>query len=430
MKPLKTFFFLLIILLVIILFNNHKVIIGFFQNERVYTHEITIIAADTVHVEGELSEVDIDSVKVEGNSFMFLERDSSLFSFFGKLNFAFDSLVRIIYFGDSQIEGDLITYTLRQVFQQKFGGSGIGYMPAEMYFNTTEQMAVVTNDFDKIMIESGVENDKNCYGLYGRYFEPNKQVSNIRVNNRSNNHIYSRFRLAFSGGSYCEMNADNNELFAQNIKSVSVSVLNIDISQTPSRLNLKFSENDEFRIYGMLFDSETGVLVDHVPHRGSLNLMLNRYDGSCIEAMTDILQPSLVVLHYGMNVIAGRRESYDSYRIALERDIRIIQSQIPSASVLVIGASDMAYRDGGEMKSYENIPAIIEAQRDAAKNSNAAFWDMRAAMGGENSIIDWVERGHARTDFAHINAEGAKIIGGLLATDLLNAYEFYLETNE
>jgi hypothetical protein len=430
MKPLKTFLFFFVILLLVVLFNKRDTVIDLFNNEKVYKHEITITAPDSSLKTGDVAAEEINFEVIESDVSSFLENDSALYDFFGKLNYAFDSLVRIIYFGDSQIEGDLITYTLRKEFQQQFGGNGIGYMPAEMYFNTTEQIAIVTNDFDKTMIEPGITNVEYCYGLYGRFFEPLKQVSSIRVNNRSNEHIYNRLRLVFSGNSFLWVGANSLELFAEKIESDSIDVIDIEVSSIPSQLNLRFSNYDEFKIFGMLFDSETGVMLDHVPNRGSLNLMLNIHDKSCLKTTAGILHPALVVLHYGMNVIVGRRDSYDSYRIALERDIKIIQSQIPGVSVLIIGAADMAYRDGGEMKSYENIPAIIEAQRAAANNCNAAFWDMRAAMGGENSIIEWVERDHARTDYAHINAEGAKIIGGLLSADLLNAYESYIETNE
>src|SRR5262245_44146680 len=37
--------------------------------------------------------------------------------------------VRIAYFGDSMIEGDLLTQTLRKLLQQSFGGSGVGFVP-------------------------------------------------------------------------------------------------------------------------------------------------------------------------------------------------------------------------------------------------------------------------------------------------------------
>ena len=37
--------------------------------------------------------------------------------------------IRIAYFGDSMIEGDLLTQTLRKLLQSEYGGSGVGFVP-------------------------------------------------------------------------------------------------------------------------------------------------------------------------------------------------------------------------------------------------------------------------------------------------------------
>ena len=39
---------------------------------------------------------------------------------------ALDRPVRIAYYGDSYIEGDILTGDLRELFQQTYGGSGVG----------------------------------------------------------------------------------------------------------------------------------------------------------------------------------------------------------------------------------------------------------------------------------------------------------------
>ncbi|MCK5457808.1 MAG: hypothetical protein KAI45_11830, partial [Melioribacteraceae bacterium] len=49
--------------------------------------------------------------------------------FFEALNNSKSSQVRIAHYGDSSLEGDLITAYLRNKFQQKFGGKGVGFLP-------------------------------------------------------------------------------------------------------------------------------------------------------------------------------------------------------------------------------------------------------------------------------------------------------------
>ena len=70
-----------------------------------------------------------DSGATEINEIQFPSGDSAILnSFFCKLDTLkkSQSPLRIVYFGDSQIEGDRITSTIRKQFQQKFGGAGIG----------------------------------------------------------------------------------------------------------------------------------------------------------------------------------------------------------------------------------------------------------------------------------------------------------------
>ncbi|MGM3198784.1 hypothetical protein ACS2VC_27400, partial [Bacillus cereus group sp. BC241] len=56
---------------------------------------------------------------------------SALAHFFEALNATKKSTnkTRIAYFGDSMIEGDLITQDLRSCMQDTFGGYGVGFVP-------------------------------------------------------------------------------------------------------------------------------------------------------------------------------------------------------------------------------------------------------------------------------------------------------------
>ena len=54
---------------------------------------------------------------------------SILYPFFKKLENAKNKKVRIMHYGDSQIEGDRISGRLRQRLQREFGGNGAGLFP-------------------------------------------------------------------------------------------------------------------------------------------------------------------------------------------------------------------------------------------------------------------------------------------------------------
>lgn len=50
--------------------------------------------------------------------------------------------VRIAYFGDSMIGGNLLTQTLRKLLQQEFGGNGVGFVPITSQVSGFRQTAV------------------------------------------------------------------------------------------------------------------------------------------------------------------------------------------------------------------------------------------------------------------------------------------------
>lgn len=425
MKPFRIFLFFLTIVSLVAIFKNRKQIKGLYLKNEL---EVIDKPAFSDSLVDDCVVQAIDSV-VTNSNFEITDNDSILNSFYSKLKLADKNLVRIIYYGDSQIEGDHLTCTLREKFQQKFGGKGIGFMPLEMYFNTTEHIAIITNDFDKSIVNYSKSDSPINFGLYGRYFTPNKQVCELRIVNRSNKMNYQKLKLIYSGFSNIEI--ENEKVLIQHeLNNRNISVDTFFFDATPGNLKLKFSNTSDLKIYGLLLDPVQGISLDNVPFRGNLNLMLNQFDPNGYVGIAKLLNPTLVVLHFGLNVIPDLRNNYDSYRIALERDIQLIKQFIPGVSILVIGASDMARKVDGKFEAYPNIPAIIEMQQIAARNKGAAFWDMRSAMGGVGSIINYVEKDWARTDYAHLTLKGTEQIGNKLAADILEGYEKYLIVNE
>ncbi len=82
----------------------------------------------------------------------------------------------------------------------------------------------------------------------------------------------------------------------------------------------------------------------------------------------------------------------------------------------------MANYDGDTASSYKNIRSIIAAQRDAALESGAAFWDSYKAMGGDSSIIRWSLRKPplAQNDYVHLTYAGADTLSRMLVKEMFS----------
>ena len=76
------------------------------------------------------------------------------------------------------------------------------------------------------------------------------------------------------------------------------------------------------------------------------------------------------------------------------------------------------------MSTNPSVPLIVEAQKEAARKSKVAFFNLYEAMGGRNSMVEWVEElQYANKDYVHFNHKGAKNAANLIHEFLINEYE-------
>ena len=127
----------------------------------------------------------------------------------------------------------------------------------------------------------------------------------------------------------------------------------------------------------------------------------------------------LVVLQYGLNVMTAEVHSYNSYAKTLAHIIRYTQQCFPGASILVMGVGDRSKMQNGQFITMPSVHGMIKAQRKAAKETGVAFWNTFEAMGGENSMVAFVEKKWASQDHTHIRFPGGKFIAKELAAALI-----------
>ncbi|MBL7874550.1 MAG: hypothetical protein JNL53_02735, partial [Cyclobacteriaceae bacterium] len=97
----------------------------------------------------------------------------------------------------------------------------------------------------------------------------------------------------------------------------------------------------------------------------------------------------------------------------------------PKASFVLIGISDRGGNVGGEIKTLPAIPRMRDTQREIARQTQIAFWDLFSAMGGENSMVNFTHATPplAAKDYTHLNMRGGRKLAKKLSDALL--YEEY-----
>jgi len=144
--------------------------------------------------------------------------------------------------------------------------------------------------------------------------------------------------------------------------------------------------------------------------------------------MLTSLNPGLILIEFGVNVVPYQSKNFDFYERLLTRQLNYLRKLLPEIPIIVISVSDMSERKGNEYQSYESLDKVIKAQKNAAKNTGCAFWNLYEAMGGKNSMPSWVfaQPPLASSDFIHFNRNGGHIVAQMLFNAIMKSYEDYM----
>jgi alginate O-acetyltransferase complex protein AlgI len=346
--------------------------------------------------------------------------------------------VRIIYYGDSQIEGDRITSWLRHTLRKGRGGTGPGlFLPLLPVMYTKSIWLRSSSNWRRYNYLSYKTGEISCKTLgpfmaICRYLpegekstDPVKAFVRIRpsIFADSTASIYDYLRIFYgnTGASVkITVKGDEKILLTDTLKKGNgYNEFKCRLSGATD-IEIEFEGNVSPDIYGISIESEKGVVVDNIPQRGSAGLEFTMVDPDNLMESYKYLAPDLFILHYGLNIVKNVRGNYSYYQKGLVRQISLLKQIAPSTPILVVGVTDMAISEGDSIKSYSNIPAIIEAQKQAAKDANITFWNSYEAMGGKSSIIRWADKKPplAQKDFIHFTYPGADTLSGMLASSL------------
>ena len=357
-----------------------------------------------------------------------------------------NELIRIVHYGDSQLEGDRISNYLRNRFQKRFGGCGIGLAPLTLVNDISSTFWQTASDnwvrYSTYGVDRKQPTHKN-YGLLGHYF------SLYDYETKPTGPFTGWSQFARNSKTYKRFNAvEQITLLYRNKRSPlhlnltlnGVKVANEDLPVTNDLATRKFKLDGNFQkalfefksdgapdLYGVAFDCQRGIALDNVGMRGSSGIEFTQINRSFYREQFKKLNVKFLIIQYGVNVIPNVRDDYNFYKYSLSKQLKYLKSLDPDLDILVVGVSDMSRKEGTAYESYPNVKLVRDAQKAAAFEAGCAFWDLYEAMGGENSMISWVNAdppmGH--TDYTHFTPRGAKLVAEMLYSELMRSYEDY-----
>ena len=344
-------------------------------------------------------------------------------------------IVRVLYYGDSQIELDRFSNNLRQFLQEKFGGGGPGMVPFNQTIPSGALNQSYSGDYSCFSLWGEIrKNKENDYGPLAKMFRINgnntfsASVPNRKdVEDRRDN--YSNISLLINdlNGNFSAELADKTNQIKYELQSDTTGVQLLNFPNNFSMQSFSIAMNGNANIYGVLIDDGFGVAVDNMAMRGANGLHFTSMQDTLMQETFQLLNVGMIVLQYGGNAVPGLfgEKSVEVYVDNIISQIKYLQRVVPDVPILFIGPSDMLSMVDGELKSYKALSYLVQKLTEEVPKSGAAFWNMYEVMGGANSMRAWVRKGWAGNDYVHFTAKGAQEIANVLTQTVEKMYEYY-----
>ena len=349
--------------------------------------------------------------------------------------------VRIIYYGDSQLEGDRVTSMLRRELRKHGGGTGPGMFAPLMPVMYTRSYVVRSSSNWKRYTLLDYRNGILPHNRLGpmlalcRFTPPGDSLTTRSFATVKVNPVpgadpavsrYENLRIFYG---------NNRDTVLVGIRSGNtlVDFAMLQMGEGPleysvplpavSDVTVEFTGRNSPDIYALSLESKEGVIVDNVPVRGSAGLEFVMTDFRGFGGAFEDLRPDMLFLQFGLNVVRNVRSEYHYYEEGLARQVGWLKRASGGAPVVLVSVTDMALRVNDTIQRFPNIVAIRDAQEKAAEASGALFWDAWESMGGAGSVIRWFNHTPplASKDLTHLSNAGTDTLAARLFADLMTA---------
>ncbi len=343
--------------------------------------------------------------------------------------------VRIAWLGDSMIEGDLLTQTVRKKLQQWLGCTGgVGFVPATSV--SAPFRATVNHTWTGTWTDENFKTPALAHAIFlsGHAFTSTDGVIKLKdQTTKDSSYILEKSLL-------CGPTAQPISITVNGVaRTIAPKKLfnRIVLETSPSHSVNVGINNAALPVYGVSIEEENGVSIDNFSFRGITGIELQKLDTQFLKNIEQEAPYDLVVLEYGTNLLFRPEDTdYSWFQKHILPVFKRLRESMPNTDFLLISTSDRGFKYGETWQTAKGLPNLLKSQAYVAFTDNMAFYDLFHAMGGNGTIVKWAETMNpplANKDYIHPNHKGAEILGSIVFDALVadvNKNEAYDQERE
>lgn len=373
--------------------------------------------------------------KTEENEIYNAEILSDFFERLYQLQKGVNSQVNIIHVGDSHIQADFLSGTIRQNIQRDFGNAGRGFIVPGRVAHTNEPSSIYTTSNANWEAKRIVYPDQplpiGLGGITVQTLQPNVRLTIKTLNNQGDYRFnaltlffqkdQSSFNIAIKDSADHDMAYVGSYTFEPFVNASRV-LLPVNTNQITLQTLQAIPTQNQFTLFGLsLENGKRGVLYHSIGVNGAKFKHYNtaRY----FTEQTTVLRPDLFIISLGTNESLDYPYTDPQLFNYIDQLTESIRSRNPNAKFIFTTPPDH-YRK--KTKRNPGVTIIRDTIIRYAQQRNHAYWDLYTAGGGAQSADLYKKYSLIQRDGVHFTKDGYELQGNLFYAALIKAYNIYV----
>ena len=362
------------------------------------------------------------------------EDSTAMMRFFKALDLSNARKAKVLHIGDSHVQADFFTGTLRDKMQTLFGVGGRGIV-----FPYASASTHATRDYRTL-----------SYGIWK--YAKNIQTSPAFSLGLSGATIYTEdieagFRIIFREGFihqndkvlkiYCDQNKNvfdvrvivnsGDTVLIKCTQESNKPYVRIVLPAAARDIKIELQKDSEiqnyFQCYGISIENTSykGILYHSAGINGAGYSSILR-QGMMPEQLKE-MNPDMICIDLGANDFYPKNIDKPVFEDNLRNIIKLMKGVCPGVSIIITCSQDIYCRK----KNIAECKAFAQIARNIAFEMQCGFYDYYHISGGQYAMNKWYVQKLAKPDRVHLTAEGYYVKGELYFNAMLKSYLYWLQ---